>query len=158
MTDRQITALTYRLQGHTYAYIAKIMGISRQRVYQLLEPPKEVIDLIQGDVCEDCGINLENKKVNIHHVSLECPPDKYQEASNLRLLCVSCHLKAHSRGGEIKIVEKKEKVNREKKRDRKVKFTRITRGNALGRKDEYEKDLANRVEEIKALMTERERT
>lgn len=88
--------LLLRLKGYTYSKIAKEAGISRQRVQQLLSPPKEIREYIYNKYdgcCADCGI-LIGRSGHIHHENSNTE-ENYQDINNLVLLCISCHLRRH---------------------------------------------------------------
>ena len=88
--------LTMRLEGMTYKQIAEASGISRQRVQQLLSPPKAIRDIVvkrADGKCQSCGL-LIGKSGHIHHEG-EGETEDYDDIENLRLLCISCHRKKH---------------------------------------------------------------
>ena len=93
--QRQSEILENRFAGLTYAQIARKLGISRQRVQQLISPPpyvrKLVIDKASGE-CEICGLRV-NGSGHVHHKS--CKGEDYNDVENLQLLCISCHRKQH---------------------------------------------------------------
>lgn len=93
-----------RLSGMTYKAIAKEFGVSRQRIQQLIAPPKIIRDVVikraQGR-CQDCGI-LVNNQGHVHH--RENDTGNYNDSGNLRLLCISCHRKAHNETGNQRYV------------------------------------------------------
>lgn len=84
-----------RLAGFTYAQIAKKVGISRQRVQQLLSPPKAIRDYVvrkYNGLCQDCGL-IVGKSGHVHHQNGNS--EDYNDIENLILLCISCHRKRH---------------------------------------------------------------
>ncbi len=84
-----------RLDGMTYEVIAVKFGISRQRVQQLLSPPKAIRDYVVAKAegkCQCCGIWV-GKSGQVHHYGDEV--DTYQDTEKLELLCLSCHRKRH---------------------------------------------------------------
>ena len=99
LTAASAELLRLRLSGLTYGKIATLVGVSRQRVQEVLSPPKHVRLLVQqkaGARCQNCGIPL-NTHGHVHH--RECfgfKPDQYQDLSNLAYLCMPCHRKAHA--------------------------------------------------------------
>jgi len=100
-SEKAVTKMfNLRLKGHAYAYIAKSFGVSRQRIQQLISPPRHIRDAVvaryKGE-CADCRIHVGNSG-NVHHVNLKIIED-YNDAGNLVLLCVSCHLKRHYHHG-----------------------------------------------------------
>jgi len=90
--------LLLRLNGFTYNDIAHKAGVSRQRVQQILSPPKNIKDLVVNRAngkCEGCGIRVGHSG-HIHHINNE--DEDYNDTDNLQLLCISCHRKAHNTG------------------------------------------------------------
>ena len=58
-----------RIEGDSYATIAQAADISRQRVQQLIAPPKHVRDLIVkrfNSNCNNCGLNVHDSG-HLHH-------------------------------------------------------------------------------------------
>lgn len=93
---RNSSLLKLRLDGLTYKEIGERANISRQRVQQIISPPKEVQQVIQQKFngrCAECGI-LVGKSGHIHHVSNN-GAEHYHDIDNLQLLCVSCHRIRH---------------------------------------------------------------
>ncbi len=96
--EKRTKALNLRLNdGLSYAAIGEQLGLSRQRIQQLLRPPKAIYDLIwnrAGHQCQDCGIGLPAKSGSgcIHHIGSE---EDYNDIDNLILLCRSCHRNRH---------------------------------------------------------------
>ena len=85
-----------KLEGATYAEIAKIAGISRQRIQQLISPPKAIREYVVnkcGGKCVACGI-LTGRSGHIHHEGGNGDGD-YNDIDNLLLLCPSCHRMRH---------------------------------------------------------------
>lgn len=95
--EKQTVAMELRLAGLTYAQIGLKIGLSRQRVQQIISPPpyirRIVVNRAEGR-CETCGIKV-NGSGHVHHKS--CAGEDYNDVDNLQLLCVSCHMKAHPR-------------------------------------------------------------
>ena len=92
-----------RLAGLTYSEIAQRAGISRQRVHQLVAPPKhirnQVIELAEGK-CLSCGV-VVGRRGHVHHGAPDHQDgDWYNEITRLQLLCSSCHGRVH-RAGEV---------------------------------------------------------
>jgi len=97
-------ALRMRLEGRTYQEIGERFGVSRQRVQQVLSAPKHIKELVikrAGGKCEDCGIIIR-RSPQIHHTGKANGPEDYQDEENLQLLCLSCHLRAHTVSEETK--------------------------------------------------------
>ena len=94
---RRQKLLKMRLDGMTYAAIGTAIGISRQRVQQLLSPPKAIRDYVvekfQGR-CSRCGIYVGSSG-QVHHVD-DLDFDSYNGFNNLELLCLSCHRQVHA--------------------------------------------------------------
>jgi len=87
--------LDLRLQGQTYEAIATQAGISRQRVQQLLSPPRAVRDYVvkkHDGRCKECGL-IVGKSGHVHHVGSN--GENYNDIDNLQLLCISCHRRKH---------------------------------------------------------------
>lgn len=85
-----------RIDGFTYADIAKRADISRQRVQQLIAPPPRIRDIIivkYNNRCFKCGIYV-GASGHVHHEG-STNGDDYNDIENLLLLCPSCHRKAH---------------------------------------------------------------
>ncbi len=89
--------LNMKLEGRSYADISKIMGISRQRVQQILSPPHDIYEIVAINAkgkCQTCGLWL-GKSGHIHHT--EGADNDYSNPQHLQYLCVSCHRKTHSK-------------------------------------------------------------
>src|SRR3972149_3861748 len=94
MTREELLKL--RLDGCTYQSIADKAGISRQRVQQLLSPPKAIRDIVCSRAdgrCQRCDVQV-GKSGHVHHTGNA--RENYNDLDNLQLLCVSCHKAAHS--------------------------------------------------------------
>lgn len=96
--DRRDEALQLRLEGLTFAAIAKQLGVSRQRVQQILAPPRDVRDSVvigaQGR-CSACELFVGTAG-HVHHLQATSIEDEdYNDHENLTLLCRSCHRTAH---------------------------------------------------------------
>jgi len=91
-------ALGLWLQGNTFTRVAQAMGVSRQRVQQLLCPPpllRQVVYTLARGKCQECGILVGR---NGHYHSE--PSGDYDDFTKpLKLLCLTCHRPKH-RGGE----------------------------------------------------------
>jgi 5-methylcytosine-specific restriction endonuclease McrA len=91
--------LILRLQGWTYARIAKDAGISRQRVQQILAPEKTVRDFVvkrADGKCEECKAGVGYSGHIHHRYSVGITFDEFHDIDNLMLLCLSCHRRSHS--------------------------------------------------------------
>jgi len=86
------------LDGFTYAEIGKKSGVSRQRVQQILSPPKNIRDYVFSKFerrCFYCGIYVGTRG-HIHH-DIDNGLEYYEDKDNLVLLCVSCHRRTHGK-------------------------------------------------------------
>ena len=96
--EKAADALLLRLEGFTYARIARRLKISRQRIQQLLSPPPEVqfrVSMKARGNCEKCGVFLGSRG-HVHHKSaVGKTPEDYQDENNLQYLCISCHRRTH---------------------------------------------------------------
>lgn len=84
-----------KLDGYTYEYIGEKAGVSRQRIQQILSPPKEIRDYITKKYdgrCSECGL-IVNKSGHVHHNKGN--GENYNDIENLELLCIGCHRKRH---------------------------------------------------------------
>ena len=86
------------LDGNTYAEIARRCGVSRQRVQQIISPPRHIMAKVKERAqgrCEDCGI-LIHKGAHLHHVNGDkIDPVKFNGIENIKYLCLGCHRKEH---------------------------------------------------------------
>lgn len=96
--ERRSVALALRLEGLTFAEIGAKLDLSRQRIQQMLSPPKAVRDFVVERAmgkCQRCGV-LVGKAGHVHHrKSSEVDAGAYNDQGNLRLLCPSCHRSEH---------------------------------------------------------------
>ena len=94
--QRKKEAFALRAKGLTYSDIARSLGVSRQRVQQLVRPPEPLYSLIlrrAKNKCEECSLPLSRGSGHIHHISgLDFD---FNNEANLLYLCPSCHMKAH---------------------------------------------------------------
>ncbi len=91
--------LKLRLSGWTYQDIANKAGISRQRIQQILSPSSRIRDWVvreAGGICQTCGIWV-GQSGHVHHIEA-AEFETYNHMPSLRLLCLSCHRKAHNEG------------------------------------------------------------
>jgi hypothetical protein len=105
MGNKRTLAFNLRLQGLTYAQIGRQLGISRQRVQQIVAPPpaiRKAVCTAANGCCRSCGIRV-GEAGHIHHTGDD--GENYNDFEALVLLCLSCHLKAHS--GNISIPQGK---------------------------------------------------
>src|ERR1700738_165512 len=100
MAAKREYALELWLKGLTYAEIGIEIAVSRQRVQQMVSPPKAIRDRIKArahDRCEQCEVELEHG--HIHHKNARGrTADDFNDRSNLEYLCVGCHMSKHSKG------------------------------------------------------------
>ena len=101
--NRYDEILELRLAGLSFAEISRRVGVSRQRVQQILAPPKPIRDQVIARAegrCQECGIEV-GASGHVHHGSPEHRDgDWYNQIERLILLCVSCHKRVHD-GGEV---------------------------------------------------------
>ena len=92
-------ALALRLEGKTYAEIARLMGASRQRIQQLVQVPAaaKLRALSRaGYACQRCGATGKDARLDIHHKRTDVPSgEDYNHPRNLVVLCQPCHRRAH---------------------------------------------------------------
>ncbi len=98
------------MRGLTYSEIGSSLGLSRQRVQQLVRPPAAIYRFVHARAhgrCETCHVHTRSG--HVHHKSLN-DTDNYNDVDNLAYLCVSCHRIAHN-GGSRKLPEfKRERI------------------------------------------------
>ncbi len=93
----QAIALQLALEGLSLVEIGSCLGVSRQRVHQLLSPPRELYDQVAsraGGRCERCGIRVAQKG-HIHSENIESETTGYKGEGPLSFLCLSCARIAH---------------------------------------------------------------
>ena len=96
MQDRREEALKLKLEGHTYAAIGEKLGVSRQRIQQMIAPPQAVrLYIIEraNQRCQVCSIRVGSRG-HVHHTGSTTVED-FNDIDNLVLLCPSCHRKVH---------------------------------------------------------------
>ena len=97
--SRRAKALQLRLQGFTYQAIGSHLGVSRQRIQQLLSPPKPIRDLVirrAKEKCERCGVRCRGYG-NVHHKNVEQElEEQFNDLDNLQWLCLPCHKFVHA--------------------------------------------------------------
>jgi len=72
------------------------MGVSRQRVQQLVAPPKKTRDFVVEQAsgnCQYCGLHV-GKSGHVHHDGPSAV-DNFDDVAHLQLLCINCHRTAH---------------------------------------------------------------
>ena len=82
------------MKGLTYLEISEKMGISRQRVQQLVRPVAPVYSFVRkraNSKCEKCGIEIRSG--NVHHKrETGLSESEFNSIDNLEYLCVGCHM------------------------------------------------------------------
>ena len=101
--EKRVAALKLRLDGLTYAAIGRRLGLSRQRIQQLLRPPANVYDIMRrraANHCESCGVVIYQG--HAHHKQNQglLVADDFNDLKNLLYLCLSCHRLAHGSFGK----------------------------------------------------------
>jgi len=91
-------ALALRLEGLSFAEIGERVGLSRQRIQQILSPDpavrSSVVERAEGR-CQRCGLHVGTTGHVHHRKSKGATPDDYNDDVNLRLLCPTCHRVEH---------------------------------------------------------------
>lgn len=91
-------AMEMRLRGLAYGAIALELGVSRQRIHQIIAPPREIregaIKRFAGK-CAACGATV-GQRGHVHHEGRDNKPENYNKPENLELLCIGCHLRRHA--------------------------------------------------------------
>ena len=109
LESKRDIALRWRLEGFTYQRIGEELGLSHQRIQQLLQAPKEIRHLIidrAGNACQTCGINLSKGRGHVHHrLAKGLQADDWNDLDNLVYICLSCHRYDHSK--HTRIAQKK---------------------------------------------------
>jgi len=103
--------LELRLDGMTYKQIGIRAGVSRQRIQQLLCPPKNIREFVInkfGGRCNRCNIFV-GESGHIHHNGNNS--ETYNDVENLELLCIGCHRRAHA---QLKPLLPKDKARKTK--------------------------------------------
>ena len=92
------SALVLRLDGKTYRQIGTALGVSRQRIQQILMPRPAVWNAVKNRAngrCERCGLAGEFHPV--HHCGAgKDQADTFNDLENLQYLCVFCHRRIHA--------------------------------------------------------------
>ena len=89
-------ALILTLEGLNLVEIGKRLGVTRQRVHQLLKPPAAIVQEVMArtrGLCEGCGIIA--RPYHVHSRDIEQEINEYQGKEVLRLLCIPCARQAH---------------------------------------------------------------
>ena len=92
----RLLALQFILEGLTLGEIGQRLGVTRQRVHQLLKPPPAIVQEVMArtrGICESCGIIA--RPYHVHTRDLEREINDYEGEGALRLLCLPCARQAH---------------------------------------------------------------
>jgi hypothetical protein len=95
-SPRAQMAISLKITGMTYEQVAAVMGISRQRVLQLIKPRHSVqtaVKIRARFCCEECREPIEGG--HVHHVDSRLPYPEYNAINNLEYLCAGCHRRKH---------------------------------------------------------------
>ena len=99
MLTRREQAILLRLTGETYQSIAEKLGVSRQRVQEMVVAPKAIARIVRdraNDACQGCGITVP-KGGHVHHRGAAALIEEYNDLKNLEYLCASCHRRTHAK-------------------------------------------------------------
>lgn len=96
-----------RLEGWSYGQIAKEAHVSRQRVQQVLSPPKEIRAFVakRADYhCQQCHAELQLGG-HVHHANGNATTEEeYEKVDELIYLCMPCHRNIHGiQGGKANV-------------------------------------------------------
>lgn len=86
-------AIRMKVAGCTYAQIAGELGLTRQRIQQIVRPPSHVCLTVKrraNGCCEKCST-----PTTVGHIHHKAPSESYNAPSNLAYLCLSCHRQEH---------------------------------------------------------------
>lgn len=88
MNDRTAKIIELKNSGKSYSQIAEVMGLSKQRVQQLLMDKSKKRELLEASdgTCDLCGRHSD--KLDAHHEDYTNGPEM--------LLCTSCHISLHN--------------------------------------------------------------
>lgn len=98
MEDRRAEIMDRRLDGLTYQQIGEELGVSRQRVQQILSPPPAIRKAVATRAhhrCERCGIAV-GLSGHIHHDN-PLGREDFDDINTLQLLCFRCHRLVHGK-------------------------------------------------------------
>jgi predicted transcriptional regulator len=97
MKPRQEAALRMRLDGQSFAEIARTLGCTRQNVSAMLSPSNCIRTMMGRQAngrCAECG----SRANQLHHIRTRgIAPEAYNQPANLVLLCKACHRHEHAR-------------------------------------------------------------
>ena len=96
-----------RLEGWSYGQIAKEAHVSRQRVQQVLSPPKEIRAFVAKRSeyrCQQCHTEL-GLSGHVHHANGDATTEEeYEKVDELVYLCMPCHRNVHGiQGGKAQV-------------------------------------------------------
>lgn len=94
---KRITTLF--IKGLTYGEIATKVGVSRQRVQQIVRPPADIYNKVRDRAkacCQKCGISVPIGG-HVHHLKAEGRTvNNINNVNNLQYLCRTCHRIEHT--------------------------------------------------------------
>ena len=96
--ERKGRAIKMRLEGMNYREIGAVLGITRQRVQQLIRPHtaiRQYVGRLANWNCQNCGIHTPSTGDLHHKASTNLAEEDYNDLPNLIYLCKACHRKAH---------------------------------------------------------------
>ena len=96
----RLLAHQLNLEGLTLGEIGSKLGVTRQRVHQILQPPRSIFNAIMARTrgqCEHCGIRA--RPVHIHAHEVEREVNEYEGEGALTLLCLPCARRVHRKKG-----------------------------------------------------------
>ena len=74
------------------------MGVSRQRIEQIVSPPQHIYEAVKeraNSQCEDCGIIIKIGAHLHHNNGDDITGDSFNDLSNIAYLCPGCHRRRH---------------------------------------------------------------
>lgn len=105
--DRTERFIALRSKGLSYADIAELVGLSRQRVYQIISgygqagsnssTRVEIRKAIFARDNKQCQLCSHADSIVIHHIDGN---DRNNDTTNLITLCPSCHIRYHKTNGD----------------------------------------------------------
>jgi hypothetical protein len=99
---RHHIARELKIEGFTYAEIGHYMGVSRQRIQQMLKDVPE----IPAQRCSKCG--KPSKVLHYHH--------PHYQTKVTKPLCASCHSKLHWKSHKLNFMTSQERAARPDRR------------------------------------------
>jgi len=98
MNQQRLLALQFALEGFNLREIGERLGITHQRVHQLLKGPEAIMEYMVARTkgrCQDCGIMA--RPIHIHAQDTRREMNNYAGKGRLWLLCMSCARRAHQK-------------------------------------------------------------